>query len=168
MNNISELLIQKYNRSIPRYTSYPTVPDWKLSSVDQNLWLNNLSNQLEGSDGLSLYIHLPYCESLCTYCGCNKRITKNHSVEASYIDSILQEWDIYAENLPTPIVIKEIHLGGGTPTFFSPEPRSRVCHSKSKRDRLHLSQLWHYLWPAIPDKYQHRKDSKVYQRTATR
>src|SRR5690606_16350645 len=70
--------------------------------------------------GISLYIHLPFCESLCTYCACNKRITRNHGVETGYIEAVLTEWRYYLELLGEIPVIRELHLGGGTPTFFSP------------------------------------------------
>ena len=72
-------------------------------------------------DGLSLYLHMPYCEQLCTFCGCNKFITKNHKVEDPYITALLKEWEMYCELFDTKPLIKEIHLGGGTPTFFSSE-----------------------------------------------
>ena len=115
--NLSEL-IRKYDVAVPRYTSYPTVPCWE-DNVSQNSWINSLQNQ-EGK-ALSLYIHLPFCEQLCTYCGCNKRITKNHSVELPYIHTLLQEWQMYLDVLQAKPKIQEIHLGGGTPTFFSSE-----------------------------------------------
>ena len=73
----------------------------------------------EENNEISLYIHLPYCENLCTYCGCNKRITKNHKVESPYIQTVLKEWALYLKALPARPIIKELHLGGGTPTFFS-------------------------------------------------
>src|SRR5690606_5611893 len=72
-------------------------------------------------EGISLYIHLPFCESLCTFCGCHKRITKRHEVEDPYIKAVLKEWQLYKQLLVDQPLIKEIHLGGGTPTFFSPE-----------------------------------------------
>ncbi len=117
-------LIQKYNVPGPRYTSYPTVPYWEedFFSVDQ--WKKALRESFIHSnttEGISLYIHLPFCESLCTFCGCNKRITKRHEVEHPYIKAVLKEWELYCELLPQRPQIKEIHLGGGTPTFFSPE-----------------------------------------------
>ncbi|GJM29045.1 MAG: coproporphyrinogen-III oxidase [Cyclobacteriaceae bacterium] len=71
--------------------------------------------------GISLYIHLPFCESLCTYCGCNTRITVNHNVEFPYISSLLKEWELYYRIFGQDPKLKEIHLGGGTPTFFSPK-----------------------------------------------
>jgi oxygen-independent coproporphyrinogen-3 oxidase len=73
------------------------------------------------TEGISLYIHLPFCESLCTFCGCHKRITKRHEVEHPYIEAVLKEWQLYCDLFPEKPIIKEIHLGGGTPTFFSPE-----------------------------------------------
>lgn len=117
-------LIQKYNVPGPRYTSYPTVPYWEedLFSIDQ--WKTTFIksfNESNTEEGISLYIHLPFCESMCTFCGCNKRITKNHEVENPYILAVLKEWNLYCDLLPNKPIIKEIHLGGGTPTFFSPE-----------------------------------------------
>ena len=81
------------------------------------------------TEGVSLYIHLPFCEQLCTFCGCNKRITKRHEVEEPYIEILLKEWQLYLNILPQKPVIKEIHLGGGTPTFFAPNQLSRLINS---------------------------------------
>ena len=117
-------LIQKYNVPGPRYTSYPTVPFWDEMAFSIDQWKQNLIQSFNESnikEGISLYIHLPFCESLCTFCGCNKRITKRHDVENPYIEALLKEWNLYCELLPKKPIIKEIHLGGGTPTFFSPE-----------------------------------------------
>lgn len=117
-------LVQKYNVPGPRYTSYPTVPYWEETLFTVNQWKKSLLESFIASnttEGISLYIHLPFCESLCTFCGCNKRITKRHDVENPYITAVLKEWDLYCELLPERPIIKEIHLGGGTPTFFSPE-----------------------------------------------
>ena len=115
-------LLQKYNVPGPRYTSYPTVPYWDESSFNHEIWLETLKKSFiesNSSEGISLYIHLPFCESLCTFCGCNKRITKNHGVENPYIEAVLKEWALYCAILEEKPLIKEIHLGGGTPTFFS-------------------------------------------------
>ena len=115
-------LIQKYNVPGPRYTSYPTVPYWEEASFSHELWLESVKKsfiQSNSAEGISLYIHLPFCESLCTFCGCFKRITKNHAVEDPYIKAVLKEWTLYTELFDKKPIIKEIHLGGGTPTFFS-------------------------------------------------
>jgi oxygen-independent coproporphyrinogen-3 oxidase len=121
MNNTLSLLT-KYDVAIPRYTSYPTVPYWNFSTLDNSKWKKSVIDSFRSENGeLCIYIHLPFCESLCTFCACNKRITKNHNVENSYIDAVLKEWQMYCDILPGVPIIKEIHLGGGTPTFFSPD-----------------------------------------------
>lgn len=112
-------LIQKYNVPGPRYTSYPTVPFWDEASFATQKWIESLNHPAYKNDPISLYIHLPFCESLCTFCACNKRITKQHSVEQPYIEAVLNEWKMYVSILGKKPVIEEIHLGGGTPTFFS-------------------------------------------------
>ncbi|MBI5916782.1 MAG: oxygen-independent coproporphyrinogen III oxidase [Bacteroidetes bacterium] len=113
-------LLQKYDVPAPRYTSYPTVPYWQTGPPDEEVWVKKIQTAFEASPMVSLYIHLPYCERLCTYCGCNKRITRNHQVEEPYIASVLKEWQMYLDVLPGKPMLREIHLGGGTPTFFSP------------------------------------------------
>ena len=115
-------LIQKYNIPGPRYTSYPTVPYWDEHNFSENGWIESFQKafiQSNDSEGISIYIHLPFCESLCTFCGCHKRITKNHQVEHPYIKAVLKEWSLYCKLLNSRPKIKELHLGGGTPTFFS-------------------------------------------------
>lgn len=116
-------LLKKYNVAAPRYTSYPTVPYWDNEQFNTNDWLKTVAKTYVNfkHEGISLYIHLPFCESLCTYCGCNTRITKNHAVEQPYIKALLKEWEMYIEVLGEKPKLKEIHLGGGTPTFFSSE-----------------------------------------------
>ena len=117
-------LINKYNVAGPRYTSYPTVPYWDIDTFSLKQWEDALKqsfNASNSSEGISLYLHLPFCESLCTFCGCHKRITKRHNVELPYIKAVLKEWSLYRKLLGTKPKIKELHLGGGTPTFFSPQ-----------------------------------------------
>jgi len=115
-------LLNKYNIPGPRYTSYPTVPYWENQSTAEQ-WKSHVRKSfLTNNDkqGISVYVHLPYCESLCTYCGCNTRITVNHKVEEPYIKALLKEWTMYLNMFEEKPRIQEIHLGGGTPTFFSP------------------------------------------------
>lgn len=122
-------LVSKYNIPGPRYTSYPTVPYWDESGISREKWMDSVKRSFRESnakEGISLYIHLPFCESLCTFCGCNKRITKNHDVEAPYINALLKEWDLYLELFDEKPFISELHFGGGTPTFFSPESLDRL------------------------------------------
>jgi len=116
-------LIKKYNVPAPRYTSYPTVPYWE-NNLTQEQWKIEVKKSFDKTnaiEGISLYIHLPFCQSLCTYCGCTTRITTNHTVEQPYLKAVQKEWGLYIELFQGKPRIKEIHLGGGTPTFFSPE-----------------------------------------------
>lgn len=119
----------QYNTSIPRYTSYPTVPNWK-EWTEKEPWTEQLKSKALGlreEDGISIYIHLPFCEQLCTYCGCNKKITTNHRVEKRYIDRLLAEWALYMQAFGyQKVIVRELHLGGGTPTFFAPEELQRL------------------------------------------
>jgi len=117
-------LIQKYNVPGPRYTSYPTVPSWDINTFSGKKWEDSVRKSFHVSNsvtGISLYIHLPFCESMCTFCGCHKRITKRHDLELPYIKSVLKEWRLYNSLFDEKPIIKELHLGGGTPTFFSAE-----------------------------------------------
>lgn len=117
-------LIQKYNIPGPRYTSYPTVPYWNKEGIAKEDWIQSLQKSFtesNSSEGISLYIHLPFCESLCTFCACHKHITKRHEVEEEYIETVLKEWKLYVNLLDETPIIKELHLGGGTPTFFFKE-----------------------------------------------
>jgi oxygen-independent coproporphyrinogen III oxidase len=116
-------LLKKYDVPTPRYTSYPTVPLWDTNSFTPEKWFSSVQrvfNESNSEKGISLYLHLPFCETLCTYCACTTRITKNHDNEIPYIQSILKEWGHYKKIFGKIPVIRELHLGGGTPTFFSP------------------------------------------------
>lgn len=117
-------LIDKYNIPGPRYTSYPTVPYWDETTFSPEKWKETVIRSFHESnaeEGISIYIHLPFCEALCTFCACHKRITKQHSVEIPYLESVLKEWKLYVELFEEKPKLKELHLGGGTPTFFSPQ-----------------------------------------------
>jgi oxygen-independent coproporphyrinogen-3 oxidase len=139
MLGMHKSLVDKYNISGPRYTSYPTVPYWNNETFSLSKWKESLKQSFKesnSSEGVSLYIHLPFCESLCTFCGCNKRITKQHNVESPYINAVLKEWDLYLDLLDEKPIIKELHLGGGTPTFFSPDHLQLLIHGILNRSVL--------------------------------
>jgi len=124
-------IVRKYNVPGPRYTSYPTVPYWeedKFTVTDWKATLIQSFSESNSTEGISIYIHLPFCESMCTFCGCNKRITKRHDVESPYITAVLKEWLLYCTLLHERPRIKELHLGGGTPTFFSPQNLSNLIN----------------------------------------
>src|SRR5215213_11685010 len=132
-------LVQKYNLPVPRYTSYPTVPFWNNDMTTekwQTCFVRRVHEQ-NHTDGISLYIHLPFCESLCTYCGCNKKITTNHKVEEEYLLAIEKEWLLYRKLMKQTPIIRELHLGGGTPTFFSPANLQRLLKIILKYSIIH-------------------------------
>lgn len=118
--NTSQNLVEKFNKSGPRYTSYPPVPFWS-NNLTESEWINHLARYYDPSLGVDLYVHIPFCESLCYYCGCNRTITKNHEVEKDYLSLLLREWRLYIQKLGLRSKINSLHLGGGTPTFLSPE-----------------------------------------------
>ncbi len=136
----TEALIDKYSVAAPRYTSYPTVPYWDTAGFNELRWKNAVRQTFQasnGAEGISLYIHLPFCESLCTYCGCNTRITKNHGVELPYIEALLKEWQMYSDLFQERPLIREIHLGGGTPTFFSAKHLELLIRGILKMANVH-------------------------------
>lgn len=125
---IERELLEKYDVALPRYTSYPTVPFWQnVPTTDQ--WLTHVHEGLAGPDATwSLYIHIPYCESLCTFCGCNTSITRNHDKELPYVQMIRREFENYLQKVPEllNLPLRQIHIGGGTPTFLSAENLQRM------------------------------------------
>ena len=135
-------LLKKYDVPGPRYTSYPTVPFWKNPDLSSNSWIESMRKNFASyrSNEVSIYVHLPYCESLCTFCGCHKRITRNHSVETPYIDALLKEWSLYLSHFPA-LKIKELHLGGGTPTFFSPKELERLVQGLFGEENIDPKQV---------------------------
>nr|WP_026999783.1 oxygen-independent coproporphyrinogen III oxidase [Eisenibacter elegans] len=135
---MSTSLLRKYNKPVPRYTSYPTVPYWD-NAPSAYQWQDMVADAFAQSNarkGIALYIHLPFCESLCTYCGCNTRITVNHHVEIPYIQDLLSEWALYNECFDAQPIIRELHLGGGTPTFFNPANLQRLIEGILKHSVL--------------------------------
>lgn len=124
-------LLKKYDVPGPRYTSYPTIVYWDNEPTHEG-WIPSVSAALDQTErnggGAGLYVHVPFCRSLCTYCGCNTRITRHSEAGRPYVETVLQEWAIYRRQLrrDRAIPITEIHLGGGTPTFLSSEDLARL------------------------------------------
>ncbi|MCC9019382.1 oxygen-independent coproporphyrinogen III oxidase [Flavobacterium lipolyticum] len=156
-------LTQKYNVPGPRYTSYPTVPYWNENNFNEQNWIASFQRAFAESNsqnGISLYIHLPFCESLCTFCGCNKRITKNHNVEETYIKALLKEWSLYCNLLPEKPIIKEIHLGGGTPTFFSVNNLEQLINGIFKNARK--AENYEFSFEGHPNNTTYEQLKKLY------
>ena len=115
-------LIQKYNQQGPRYTSYPTALKFS-EDVDRLA----LSEEIEQSVApISLYFHIPFCESLCWFCGCNTLITRNRSNADTFLDYLEKEMDILHPILDPSRRVCQLHFGGGTPNFLAPDQVSRV------------------------------------------
>jgi oxygen-independent coproporphyrinogen III oxidase len=116
---VSEDFLAKYNTPGPRYTSYPTAPVW-----NDNFGVKDLESAYSDADAagtpMSLYMHLPYCESLCLFCACNVVITKDHSVVPPYLVTLQQEIDRVAKHVSRKREVVQFHWGGGTPTYLTP------------------------------------------------
>jgi len=116
---ISKELIAKYDQQAPRYTSYPPVPFWSGPPTEQ-LWFEHLLQNYNSELGADLYLHIPFCEKLCYYCGCHRTIKKNKVGNASFVSTLIKEWNLYQQKIEN-LFAHSIHLGGGTPTFLKPD-----------------------------------------------
>lgn len=120
-------LVQKYNRPGPRYTSYPTAPHFhEAFGPDDALATIRRSNADAGGGDLSLYVHLPFCRSLCYYCGCHMMVTHRPEKIARYLDYVEREIDLVSREVAPGRRVVQLHWGGGTPTFLAPEQIERL------------------------------------------
>ena len=136
-------LLQQFDINGPRYTSYPTANHFKNTENLKNKTIKNLISAKNSvhSQNFSLYIHIPFCKSICFYCACNKIITRDQSVENNYIRHLFLEIDQYRNHLGK-LQISNIHFGGGTPTFISDVNLSRVLdYIKSKFNTKPISEI---------------------------
>jgi oxygen-independent coproporphyrinogen-3 oxidase len=124
-------LIERYDLAGPRYTSYPTAPQFheafSQSSLFRAIVRSNLAHR-----PLSLYFHIPFCESLCYYCGCNKIVTHNKARALPYIQRMIQELSLYADLFEPGKQVQQLHWGGGTPTFISDEEMSLLMNASRR------------------------------------
>lgn len=112
-------LIRKYSTSGPRYTSYPTAPQWT-DNISEDTYRQSLKSDFaRPEEDLALYVHIPFCEQLCYYCGCNIQITKDHSRSQNYVNTLLREIENTAHLLGNRRTLSQVSWGGGTPTFLS-------------------------------------------------
>ena len=113
-------LIKKYDKAGPRYTSYPTAPQFSADYTEETLkQCIERSNKEMIPRPLSLYVHIPFCDTICYYCACNKIITKNHAVSAEYLALLDKEMALLAPLFDHDRQLEQLHLGGGTPTFLN-------------------------------------------------
>ncbi|MFD1744805.1 oxygen-independent coproporphyrinogen III oxidase [Rhizobium helianthi] len=110
-------LLRRYAVAVPRYTSYPTAPHFH-AGIDHNAYAKWLAAE-DGEDALSLYLHIPFCDRLCWYCGCHTKQTKRYEPVAGYVEALLAEMALVASRLPRRRRLGYIHMGGGSPTILS-------------------------------------------------
>ncbi len=132
MIRVSETDVLRYSQPGPRYTSYPTVPLWN-EYIGPADWRAELRKGSSSKSGLSLYVHIPFCEKLCHFCACNRVIDRNHSMVESYFKYLFGEIDLVSENLSRYSSVVQMHWGGGTPTFLRPDEISRLSGYLSEK-----------------------------------
>jgi oxygen-independent coproporphyrinogen-3 oxidase len=125
-------LLRKYDRPGPRYTSYPTAVEFTDDFTEAQYRDRLAAADRHESEPFSLYVHLPFCEERCTYCGCNVVITKKHEIAAAYLDYLEREIDLLASCLPHRRAVTQYHWGGGTPTYLNVEQMERL-HARVTR-----------------------------------
>ncbi|HUE83046.1 MAG TPA: hypothetical protein VMM84_13105 [Pyrinomonadaceae bacterium] len=145
-------LLRKYDVPGPRYTSYPTILYWETEPTLE-CWLDSTARRLSLSEldntGAAIYVHIPFCRSLCTYCGCNSSITCSTTVGKAYVRSVLNEWELYRQQSArsTPIPLSELHLGGGTPTFLSADELDELTFSSLRQtESLSVQDRTNFRW----------------------
>jgi oxygen-independent coproporphyrinogen III oxidase len=136
-------LIRKHDLSGPRYTSYPTAPQFK-EGFTQQQWLNAVETSNRSASPLSLYFHIPFCDTVCYYCGCNKIITANKALATPYVDAMMKEIQMQAHHIDTSRPVDQLHWGGGTPTYLSDNQMSLLMREINKHFTLHKDDSGEY------------------------
>ncbi|MDX8395568.1 MAG: oxygen-independent coproporphyrinogen III oxidase [Mariprofundaceae bacterium] len=125
-------LIKKHDQAGPRYTSYPTAPMFH-TGIDASVYAETLKASADSDTPLSLYIHIPFCNTVCYYCGCNKIVTKKYERAAPYLELLIKEIDMLAEHVGNRRPVTQLHFGGGTPTFLNNEQMKVLTDHLHKR-----------------------------------
>jgi len=121
-------LIHKYNKAGPRYTSYPTAPMFH-TGIGATDYIESLKHAAAKNSPISLYMHVPFCDTVCYYCGCNKVVTKQRERALPYVEHLMREIDLLADAIGNRRTVTQLHWGGGTPTFLN-ENQIRELMSK--------------------------------------
>lgn len=129
-------LIKKYDKSGPRYTSYPTAIQFTEGFTEKD-YLQQVKLSNERNTPLSLYFHIPFCDTICYYCGCNKIVTKNRNHAQPYLDAVYKELELQGELFKATRIVNQLHWGGGTPTFISHEQMTELM----QQTRRHFTLL---------------------------
>jgi oxygen-independent coproporphyrinogen-3 oxidase len=129
-----EAILRYADGRVPRYTSYPSSPHFS-AAVDEHIyreWLNSVSPETD----LSLYLHIPFCRSMCWYCACHTTVSARAAPISRYVTALSREIDLVAEALPGPMTVGHVHFGGGTPTLISPAELARLLSAMQSRFRV--------------------------------
>lgn len=128
-SSLIETLIEKYDRPVPRYTSYPTavqftqIPEWHEHK--------NLLHSLNCEEPISVYIHIPFCHSLCLYCGCHTKIVNRHAPIQHYVNMLLEEIKLFKDNAAGKIRLGRLHFGGGSPNYAGSQNLQQIYSALS-------------------------------------
>ncbi len=128
-------LLEKYSKPGPRYTSYPTAPYFNTAFTEAD-WIEEIKATQDPARGLSLYAHIPFCDTLCYYCGCNMVATGDYNKASQYLGFLEQEMDRVAKLADPRRLVKQLHWGGGTPTFLKPDDIRRLMDMMRSRFTL--------------------------------
>jgi len=138
--NITQLwdstLIRKHDLSGPRYTSYPTAPQFQ-SGFSAASWRHAIDQSNQSKNPLSLYFHIPFCDTVCYYCACNKIITANKKLATPYIEALLKEIQLQAAHVDHSRQVDQLHWGGGTPTYLSDGQMKILMDATAQHFNLH-------------------------------
>jgi oxygen-independent coproporphyrinogen III oxidase len=129
-------LLRRYDTAAPRYTSYPTAREFAGDFAEQDYRRYAAQSRRSADSALSLYMHIPFCESPCFYCGCNRLITRDHGAGDRYIGYLLREAAVVAPLFDSGREVRQLHLGGGTPNFLLAGQLSRLIDGLSRHFRL--------------------------------
>jgi oxygen-independent coproporphyrinogen-3 oxidase len=133
LDGITAELLAKYDRPGPRYTSYPTAPHFH-EDFDEAAYRDRLATAARrDAEPLSMYVHIPFCEARCSYCGCNVVISPHRGPEVAYLDAVEHELDLLASALAGRRTLNQLHWGGGTPTYLSPDQCERLFGAIAER-----------------------------------
>ena len=122
-------LIAKYDVAGPRYTSYPTAPQFSTAFSHKDYRQMAGAENQQNITPLSLYLHIPFCQNICYYCACNKVVTSDHSVSRRYLDYLVKEIELQAALVGKRRTVMQLHLGGGTPTFLDGAELTELMHT---------------------------------------
>ncbi len=136
LDGLTPELLEKYDRPGPRYTSYPTAPHFHEGFGEAEYRERLAAASERPDDPLSMYVHIPFCRERCTYCGCNVVISPHGGPEVPYLEAVEAELELVAAGLGQRRTLNQLHWGGGTPTYLSPEQCRRLFRAIERHFRF--------------------------------